>query len=175
MQQTTGTKIVLNYSMSLPDMLTVCEPVAKVDPVAVDVVNEDYFPIKGVGDVLMPFLERLWVRTGTLGADRARSMLKEKGLRPATIPEMLMFTVNHPEEVLEHAIVALSPVNITPTGRFKAWYMEYPRYFVPTILNRTRYHNGSRLERAGTPEIWLAPEQGSWNTSIDWYFAAVPE
>lgn len=174
----TANKIALNYSMSLADMLTVCESVAKVDPIAIDVVTEEYFPIEGHGQVLMPALERLWSRTGAIGADRARSMLKEKGLRPATLPEMLMFVVNNPEETIEHAIVALSPVTITPTGRFKTWYMGYPRSFVPTIINRTRKHNGAWLERVGKPEIWLASEHGSWfggDCSTPWHFAAVPE
>ncbi|MEZ4195632.1 MAG: hypothetical protein R3B53_04575 [Candidatus Paceibacterota bacterium] len=149
-------KVILNYSMSLADMLTACN-MSAVDPIASEVVTDEYFPSKA-----REWLQcRSWKDLGEkwlYRADRARSILMEKGLRPATLPEMLMFMVNNPEEATNHAIVALSPATISPVGRFKNWYMEYRRSFVPTIINHTRFHNGARLERVGKPEIWLAPE-----------------
>ncbi len=177
MAQAVATKIVLSYSMSLADMLTACKHIGKVDPFTVDTVTEDNFPISGEGEVLMPFLERLRAGTDTIGTNRARTLLNEKKLRPATLPELLMFMGSNPEEATKHPIVALSPVTITPTGDFKVWHGECQQSFVPTIINRTRFHDGSQLVRAGEPEIFLVPEFGTsfgHRSSMDWYFAVLP-
>jgi len=175
MTQAVAKKVVLNYDMTLADMLKVCEAVGKVDPYITEVMTEEHFPINGVGEVAMPTLERMRPERGVGGPDRLRSILKEKGLRPATLAEMLMFMVNNPEEAAAHAIAALSPANITPVGRFKVWHGGCPRRFVPTIINRTRFHNGGWLVRAGTPEIWLTPENKNWyRSSVDWHFAVLP-
>lgn len=176
MTQVADKKVVLNYDMTLAEMLEACGVVAKPDPYVAEVLTEEYFPINGSGEVAMPTLERIGSERGVVGPDRLRGIFKEKGLRPATLAELLMFVVNNPEEATAHAIAALSPTYITPVGRFKDWHGGCARNFVPAIINRTRYHNGGWLVRAGTPEIWLASANKNWyRTSVDWRFAVLPE
>lgn len=175
MTQAVAKKVVLSYDMTLADMLKECEAVGKIDPYITEVMTEEHFPITGAGEVAMPTLEGMGPQRGVVGPDRLRSILEERGLRPATLAEMLMFMVNNPEEATAYAIAALSPAHITPVGRFKVWHGGCPRRFVPTIINRARFHNGGWLERPGTPEIWLTPESHDWSRcGVNWHFAVLP-
>lgn len=179
MEQATATKVALTYSMSLAEMLRACEHVGKVDHLAAEMLSEENFLIQGEGKVAMPFLERIWSRSNNdIGSERAREILKERGLRPATLPELLMYMVNNPEEATTRALVALSPTVLTPIGGFKIWYGEQTLPYVPIIINRKRHHNGAQLVRAGEPEICLTCVYGSWSgyhSNTDWHFAVVPE
>ena len=178
MEQTVANKTVLDYSMSIAEMLEACSHVGEVNHPDVKTLMERHFPSRGTGEVLMPSLEHLRVTSGSLGPELARKMLKEKKLRPATLPELMMYVVNNPEEASLDPVVALSPVEIPITPYIEHWFGKWPGLFVPVFTNYTRFHNGTRLVRPGTQVFNLVPEQKSWHgsrCSTNWRFAVVPE
>ena len=96
--------IAFNYGMSLSEMISVGNYGWKND-----LYTEKNFPIKGDGEVVMPHLHHFG---RDISSENAIKELDKLGLRPATLPELLLFGANNPEEQKKYPIVALDPERV---------------------------------------------------------------
>jgi hypothetical protein len=92
------------YDMSLADMVVAGQYGWKSD-----IFTAMNFPIEGSGEVAMPNLHHFGRFIGT---ESAVKELANLGLRPATLPELLLFGANQSEEQKRHSIVALDPERV---------------------------------------------------------------
>jgi len=95
--------IVVDYRMSLHEM---------IEAGGYDYVNDDInaerFPISGTGTMSLD-LELVHIGR-SISSDAAEKELEKRGLRPATIAELLAFGAAHPEVQRSLPIVALGSV-----------------------------------------------------------------
>lgn len=102
--------VIVDYGMSLADMIWA----GKYDWVNSDITSE-HFPITGSGkiegDLVLVHLNR------SASTDEVRKELESRGLRPATIAELLAFGVKYPNKQREFPIIALGSVWQRPVGR----------------------------------------------------------
>jgi len=93
-------KVVVDYSRSLAEMIQS----GKYEWVKPDITDK-HFPIQGQGQVE---LDIELVHYGKfMQSDEIIQDLDNRGLRPATLPELLAFGVKYPEKQREFPIVAL--------------------------------------------------------------------
>lgn len=94
--------VVVDYTQSLAAMIKA----GKYDWVNPD-ITEQHFPVKpGSKDVSIELVHFDRVMT----SDEVLTELDRKGLRPATLPEVLAFGAKYPEKQREFPIVALGSV-----------------------------------------------------------------
>jgi len=98
-----GFHIVVDYARSLSEMISA----GAYDWVNSDITSE-HFPVKGEGRVeLVPEL----VHYGkSMSSDDIIRDMDKRGLRPATLPELLAYGEKNPEKQREFPIVALDSV-----------------------------------------------------------------
>ena len=136
--------ITFAYEMSLSEMITAGNYDWKND-----LYTEKNFPIKGDGEVVMPHLHHFG---RDISSENAIKELDKLGLRPATLPELLLFGANNPEEQKKYSIVALDPERV--------FHDDYGSRSVPAL-----YYDGRRRD------LYLYYWRGDWRGS--WRFAVV--
>lgn len=95
--------IVVDYSLSLAQMIAA----GRYDWVNSDITSER-FPIVGTGTVALDGQLEHYGRN--VSSEAVLSDMDQKGLRPATMPELLVFGVKYPEKQLGFPIVGLGSV-----------------------------------------------------------------
>ncbi len=100
---------VVDYGKSLEDMLAEGS-YSNVD----EFLNPKLFPMRGTGKAVVNF------KVVDLGIDITTafvlSSLNKKGLRPATLPELLAFGAKYPSERRKYGIIALGTVGVSAGG-----------------------------------------------------------
>ena len=104
-----GLRIVVDYSRSLAEMISA----GKYDWVNSD-ITADHFPIKGSGKAeLNPEI----IHYGKyMSSDDIVRDLDQRGLRPATLAELLAYGEKYPDEQRKYPIVALGSVWLHRNG-----------------------------------------------------------
>jgi len=101
--QSNDLKIVVDYDLSLQEMIAAGQ---------YDLVNDDItperFPVIGKG--VMQLISQLVHFNRNISSDDAEKELDKKGLRPATLAELLAFGKTYPEVQRKFPVVALGSV-----------------------------------------------------------------
>lgn len=126
--------IIVDYSQSLADMIKV----GKYDGVNSDITAE-HFPINQKEKVE---LDAELVHYGrNMESDAVIADLDSKGMRPATLPELLAFGAKYPDKQREFPIIALGSVWL---------YRDDYRY----VAYLDRIGSGRRLRLAWYDDVW---------------------
>ena len=112
--QSNDLKIVVDYDLSLQEMIAAGQ---------YDLVNDDItperFPVIGKG--VMQLIPQLVHFNRNISSDDAEKELDKKGLRPATLAELLAFGKTYPEVQRKFPVVALGSVAEINGDRFVAY------------------------------------------------------
>ncbi|MBU4332294.1 hypothetical protein KKD19_03685 [Patescibacteria group bacterium] len=101
--------ITVDYALSLEQMITA----GNYDWKNSD-INPDHFPIKGCGQVEV---ETVLVHLNRIAStDEVLEELGRRGLRSATLPELLAFGARYPDKQREFSIIELGSVWTDPDG-----------------------------------------------------------
>ncbi len=112
-------QVIVDYKMTLADMITT----GKYDWVNSDITQE-HFPVAGKGTIE---LKAELIHFGKpMSTDNVLKEIDRRGLRQATLPELLAFGAKYPERQREFPVVALGSV----------WALSGGDRFVPYLRER---------------------------------------
>lgn len=97
--------VTINYDLSFPGMITA----GHYDWVNSD-ITEKHFPVKGEGTTKEVTIELVHFNRAMGSSDEVIRELDKRGLRPATIEELLAFGAKYPELQRQFPIVALGSI-----------------------------------------------------------------
>lgn len=110
-------QVIINYSKTFANMIKT----GKYDWVNNDITQE-HFPITGEGTIE---LKAELIHFGkTMSTDNVLKELDRRGLRPATLPELLAFGEKYPEKQREFPVVSLGSVWTVSSGNRRIPYLD---------------------------------------------------
>ena len=167
--------------MPLSEMLKAVKEIVKIDDYHHTSLTENFFPLPYLdGEVIIPkTIRALDLKSGSVYMHHGVRLLRERGMRPANIPELLMLAINEPELVIENSVVALTPSNPIACKEFCTGVQTYSKRSYCSTISKLPSNKSMRpiFDTDKKPELCLSCE-GDYDFGIrsgmKWMLAAIP-